>query len=112
MPLRACKDCDRPTSRPDRRCPDCATQHSRARGNRHTRGYGSEHERLRAQWTPAVEAGAVDCHATTCVMPSRRIKPGTPWHLGHTADRTAWTGPEHATCNTVDGGRRSHPVTT
>jgi hypothetical protein len=71
------------------------------------RGYGGEHQRLRAQWKPTVDAGQAWCHAAICLQPARWIQPGTPWHLGHTPDRTAWTGPEHALCNDADGGRRS-----
>src|ERR1700722_10763209 len=63
------------------------------------RGYGYPHARLRAWWKPQVEAGLVQCHAVVCLEPGRWIKPGSEWHLGHTPDRTAWTGPEHAKCN-------------
>ena len=80
---------------------------ARYRGTTAARGYGGQHQKLRAQWKPAVDAGQAICHAAICLHPSRWIQPGTPWHLGHTADRTAWTGPEHALCNEADGGRRS-----
>jgi hypothetical protein len=73
--------------------------------------YGREHRALRRQWSPKVEAGGVLCHAVYCVNPGgREIRPGTAWHLGHTRDRTSWTGPEHALCNSADGGRRSVKV--
>lgn len=72
------------------------------------RGYGSEHQRLRAQWLPTVESGEAYCHAARCLMKTRWIPPGTPWDLGHTTFRTAWTGPEHPLCNRSEGGRRSH----
>lgn len=78
----------------------------RWRGKTAARGYGGQHQRLRAQWKPAVDAGQAWCHAAVCLKPSRRITPGTAWHLGHTPDRTAWTGPEHEQCNESDGGRR------
>jgi hypothetical protein len=70
------------------------------------RGYGAEHQTLRDQWAPAVEAGEVLCHANICLMPTRLIRPDQPWDLGHTADRAGWTGPEHSRCNRADGGRR------
>lgn len=63
------------------------------------RGYGAAHQAKREEWRPYVEAGEVDCHAVVCFKPSRWIQPGTPWDLGHTADRTEWTGPEHRYCN-------------
>lgn len=76
------------------------------------RGYGKEHRALRAEWAPHVAAGTVACHAIVCVMPERAIKPGTEWHLGHTADRSAWTGPEHAKCNLRDGAVRQRTAST
>jgi hypothetical protein len=74
--------------------------------------YGKEHRALRRQWARKIEQGGVQCQATFCLMLSREIRPGTPWDLGHTPDRTAWTGPEHARCNRSEGGRRKRvPVT-
>jgi len=56
------------------------------------RGYGADHQRLRARLTPDVDAGLVDCWR--CGQP---IEPGTPWDLGHDDhDRTQYRGPEHA----------------
>jgi hypothetical protein len=80
----------------------------RWRGKTAARGYGGGHQRLRAQWKPAVDAGQAWCHAVVCLKPSRHITPGTPWHLGHTPDRTAWTGPEHSVCNLSDGAVRGN----
>jgi hypothetical protein len=70
------------------------------------RGYGSEHQKLHAQWEPLVDAGMVTCHETICLMPSRWIQPGTPWHLGHTPDGTTWIGPVHQRCNIAESNRR------
>ena len=70
------------------------------------RGYGKQHKAVREQWRPAVERGEVECHAIVCLEPSRWIQPGTTWHLGHTPDRSAWTGPEHERCNTTEGATR------
>jgi hypothetical protein len=86
----------------------------RTAGTTTQRGYGRPHQKLRAQWKPLVDAGRVSCHATICLKPSRQIIPGTPWHLGHTPDRSAWTGPEHEQCNEADANRRRgkrRPVT-
>jgi hypothetical protein len=58
------------------------------------RGYDHRHDQQRERWRPKVDAGLVDC--ARCLKP---IRAGQPWDLGHTDDRTAWTGPEHASCN-------------
>jgi hypothetical protein len=81
----------------------------RARGSRRERGYDAEHDALRRRWKPKVERGGVHCHAERCLMPARLILTGQAWDLGHTEDRTAWTGPEHAHCNRAAGGRAAHP---
>lgn len=69
--------------------------------------YGPEHRKLRATWKPIVATGTVNCHAVVCIEPERRIQPDDTWDLGHTRDGTAWTGPEHRSCNRSDG-RRPH----
>ena len=89
-------------------------QRYRRRGTTTQRGLGRDHQKLRASWKPYVEAGMVQCHAVECLMSSRWITPGSTWHLGHTPDRTGWTGPEHAKCNTHEGavrGNRQRPNT-
>ena len=80
----------------------------RWRGTTAQRGYGSQHQKLRAKWKPLVDAGMVSCHAGVCLMASRWIPPGSAWHLGHTPDRSGWTGPEHERCNEADGARRGN----
>jgi hypothetical protein len=70
------------------------------------RGYGPEHVALRAEWEPFVDAGEVFCHEVVCVEKDRWIRPGTPWHLAHTADGQDYRGPAHAKCNTAEAGRR------
>ena len=73
------------------------------------RGYGGAHARLRRQWELVVDAGAAFCHQPVCLEEregrTRRIISGTPWDLGHTPDRTGWTGPEHRRCSRADGNR-------
>ncbi len=64
------------------------------------RGYDAGHQAERERLRPEVEAGLHDC--ARC---RGWIEPGTPWDLGHTDDRTGWTGPEHASCNRSAGGR-------
>lgn len=76
------------------------------------RGYGYDHQKLRNRWKPQVATGQVACHAMVCLEVrdgrSRLIAPGAPWHLGHTPDRTGWTGPEHERCGAADGARRGN----
>jgi hypothetical protein len=93
-----------------RRCLSCGAtipRGSRCRrcGKTTARGYGAQHQQLRAEWAPLVDAGQVAC--ARCGQP---IEPGAPWDLGHTDDRTAWTGPEHATCNRAAGGRNGKAI--
>ncbi len=71
------------------------------------RGYGAKHQKERATWQPIVDAGMAHCHAVRCLKADRWIKPGTAWDLGHNEDRTAWTGPEHASCNRTAGARNA-----
>lgn len=72
------------------------------------RGYGNTHQQLRDQWRPVVNAGEAHCHAVRCLLPTRWIQPGEPWDLGHTPDRSAYTGPEHRSCNRSEGARRGN----
>jgi len=57
-------------------------------------GYGAEHQKLRKEWAPKVEAGYVACRRCR-----RLIAPGSAWHLGHHDDRSLPPEPEHALCN-------------
>lgn len=106
--MKVCAEPGCPTPTTSSRCPEHARKREHARGSRQARGYDSEHDRMRALWAPRVATGSVQCHATVCLEPSRRIIPGTPWDLGHTPDRRSWTGPEHARCNRAAGGQAAH----
>lgn len=66
------------------------------------RGYGAAHQKQRRAWEPKVNRGEAWC--ARCHQP---IKVGEAWDLGHSDDRTAWTGPEHATCNRKAGAAMS-----
>lgn len=83
------------------------TTHARhaddVRGSRHQRGYTYQHTRLRASWAHRVATGQVNC--AKC---GHLIAPDTPWDLGHTDDRTQWTGPEHQLCNRQAAGHKAH----
>lgn len=72
------------------------------------RGYGYAHQLQRRRVKPIVDRGEAYCHARECLEDSRWIQPGTPWDLGHTPDRTTWTGPEHRRCNRVEGASRGN----
>lgn len=77
-----------------------------ARGTRQARGYDQAHDAERRRWQAELAIRPVAC--ARCDQP---IHPGEPFDLGHTDDRTAWTGPEHQRCNRAAGGRASHDRT-
>jgi hypothetical protein len=72
-------------------------------GNTTARGYGAQHQSKREKLAPTVATGTI-----TCARCGLLIAPGQPWDLGHTDDRTSWTGPEHRRCNRVDGTRKTN----
>jgi len=74
-----------------------------ARGTPAQRGYGPAHRLERERLAVLVAAGGVAC--ARCGKP---IEPDEPWDLGHTDDRTAWTGPEHASCNRAAAARKKN----
>lgn len=107
--LTHCARCGvRLTGKAKKWCPTCRPAPISAAAARTTteRGYNYAHRKERERWKPTIAAGRGWCHAVKCLMPSRYIPPGAAWHLGHTLDRTSWTGPEHPRCNTVEGARR------
>jgi hypothetical protein len=65
------------------------------------RGYGADHQRTRARLLSEFTPGQ------PCARCGQPIW-GPPLDLGHTPDRTAYTGLEHADCNRADGARRSN----
>ena len=68
------------------------------------RGYGYTHQRMRADWRPRVESGAVACCLCGLI-----IEPGQPFDLAHDpADRTRYLGPAHARArHCLRGGNRN-----
>ena len=80
-------------------------------------GYGWTHQAERAKWRRRLDRGETfqcccdrdDCtrHDGQC---STIITATSPWDLGHTDDRGAWTGPECVPCNRGAGGRNGNRV--
>jgi hypothetical protein len=67
------------------------------------RGYGNEHQKLRARTQKLVDAGKAHCWRCTKLIP-----PGSKWDLGHDDDdRTKYMGPEHVACNRATTGFRT-----
>jgi len=65
-------------------------EHTRAASNTTARGYGAEHQRLRAQLVAALDPWA------PCPRCGQPLGPDPDrLDLGHTDDRTGWTGLEH-----------------
>lgn len=87
------------------RCDAHRSARERRRGTRQQRGYGSDHDRLRAGWQSRLDDGeVVHCWRPDC---GRRIDPRA-WHLGHDDhDRTIYRGPECPACNLSHGRRTS-----
>lgn len=73
-------------------------------GSTTARGYGHQHQQERARWTPLVQAGGVMCSRQGPKCIGQPIQPGQPFDLGHTDDRTSYTGPECLPCNRGAGG--------
>jgi len=73
-------------------------------GSTSARGYDERHKQTRRDLEPVVATGTVRCPRCR-----RLIAPDDVWDLGHTDDRTGYTGPEHASCNRIAGGRQPKP---
>lgn len=74
-----------------------------SKGTTSARGYGRTHQAIREKYKYLVATGEA-----VCARCGYKIKPDDKWDLGHTDDRTAYTGPEHANrCNRAAGGRKS-----
>lgn len=69
----------------------------------------AEHRRERAKYVRQMERdGYLICQQPICLMPTRVIRAGQPWHLGHDDSGTVYIGPVCAHCNRVDGAKRGN----
>lgn len=69
--------------------------------------YGHHHRARRKQLDPVVQRGDGWCAELICLMPTRWITPGTPWHLAHDSP-TTYRGPAHRRCNEAEAARRGN----
>jgi hypothetical protein len=107
MAKRVCLTCPAiiPAGTRGGRCTTCNRAQDKARGTRQARGYGVEHQRLRADWQKRIDAGEhVTCWRPECGATIT----GTAWHLGHDdLDRSITRGPECIACNLSAAGKHN-----
>lgn len=78
------------------------------------RGYGTRHQAVRQQWAARIASLPQQCVCDRADCPHHTgrcrvvIDSSTNWDLGHTDDRTAYTGPECIPCNRGAGARNSN----
>jgi len=85
----------------ERYCHEHMAEYEAKRGSATQRGYDAEHRARRTAIVARINAGEV----IRCIDCGTTLTPST-LDLGHTDDRTTWRGPQCATCNRADGGRR------
>lgn len=73
-------------------------------GNTPSRGYGTHHQRLRAQLLP-------DAYGKACHFCGHPMLPGQPLDLDHSPDRQSYRGMAHASCNRRDGAAKTNAQT-
>ena len=84
------------------RCAEHERARDRARGTTTQRGYGTDHQRLRASYQARMARG----ERFTCWRCEGPIDPSN-WHLGHDdRDRSRYRGPECPACNLATSTRR------
>lgn len=98
--MRVCPEPGCPVLVDKGRCPDHRRAAEQARGSKADRGYGPEHQHIRDALLDRQAKG----ETLMCARCGKPITWDEPWHLGHTEDRTTWTGPEHALCNLSAAG--------
>lgn len=70
-------------------------------GKTAARGYGYSHQALRRALLP-------QAYGQPCPKCGQPMLEGEDLDLGHTEDRTAYTGIEHASCNRRAGARKAN----
>ena len=55
-------------------------------------------------------AALVASGLAVCARCGLSIAPGAAWDLGHTEDRSGYSGPEHRKCNQLAGARKGAAV--
>lgn len=107
MTKRVCVEPGCPILTTTTRCPGHTRARDKARGTRQERGYGAEHDQLRARWQRRLDAGEV-VHCWRCQLRGvLTVIDPKAWHLGHDdADRSVYRGPECVPCNLATSGRR------
>jgi hypothetical protein len=108
MPLRPCLEpgCGVKVTRS--RCAKHSRARERARGTRQERGYGAEHDRLKADLQRRMDAGEVfTCWRCAELGRPHPVDP-TSWDLGHDdVDRSVYRGPECPGGNRATNGREN-----
>ena len=103
--LRVCAEPDCPelikAGTRDGRCTTHRRAKNRARGSSTQRGYGTQHQKLRAHWQRRLDNG----EPIQCWRCGQPINPDA-WDLGHTDSRTGYAGPECRPCNRATAPRK------
>ena len=102
--MRRCIECPAlvPNSARAGRCPNCNRKREAARGNSNERGYGVQHQKLRASYQRRMTRGEV----FTCWRCGLPVDPHA-WDLGHVdGDKSRYRGPEHPACNRATKAHR------
>lgn len=86
-------------------CSTHAKAADKSRGTRQERGYGRDHERLRAQLLP-------QAYGQPCTHCQARMWPHEALALDHTEDRQGYRGIVHASCNASEGASRGNRART
>ncbi|QYJ03324.1 hypothetical protein KUV85_13430 [Nocardioides panacisoli] len=71
--------------------------------------YGEHHWELRSEYAAIIRSHGGYCVERVCIMATRRIERGAPWHLAHDHDRGGsrdYLGPAHPECNQAEALRR------